>query len=59
MVRPLDQIDDDFPAVRRNIMRARLDCGRLGTLLRWEGADPKVSEGFYRAVVQVVLLLGS
>ena len=31
--RPLDQMDDDCPAVRRNIMRARLVWGRLETLL--------------------------
>ena len=33
--------------------------GRLGTLLRREGAEPKVSENFYRAVAQAVLLFGS
>ena len=52
-------MDDDFPAVRQNIMRARSVWGRLGTLLRREGADPKVSESFYRAVVQAILLYGS
>ena len=31
--RPLDQTDDDWTAVRRNIMRARSVWGRLGTLL--------------------------
>ena len=35
---PLDQRDDDWLAVRRNIMHARLVWGRLGTLLRREGA---------------------
>ena len=29
----LDQTDDDWPAVRQNIMRTRLFWGRLGTLL--------------------------
>ena len=57
--RPLDQMDDDCPAMRRNIMRARSVWGRLETLLRREGADPKVSESFYRAVVQAILLYGS
>ena len=56
---PIYQMDDDWPAVRQNITRARSVWGRLGTLLRWEGADPKVSESFYRAVVQAILLYGS
>ena len=33
--------------------------GRIGKLLRREGADPSVSTKFYRAVVQVVLLFGA
>ena len=49
-------MDDDWPDVRQNIMRARLVWGRLGTLLRWEGADPKVLASFYRAVLQAILL---
>ena len=40
-------------------MRARSVWGRLGALLRREGADPKVSESFYRAVVQAIILYGS
>ena len=31
--RPLDQTDDDWTAVRRNIMRARSDWGRPLTLI--------------------------
>ena len=31
----------------------------LGILLRQEGEEPKVSEMFYRGVVQAVLLSGS
>ena len=58
LVKPLDQIDDDWPAVRRNIMRARSVWGRLGTFIRREGAEPKVSEIFYRAVVQAIILYG-
>ena len=56
--RPLDQMDDDFLDVRRKIMRARSVWGMLGTLLQLEGADPRVEEMFYRAVVQVILLYG-
>ena len=40
-------------------MRARSIWGRLRTLLRQEGADPEVSESFYRAVMQAILLYGS
>ena len=56
--RPLDQTYDDWPAVRRSIMRARSVWRRLGTLLRREGEEPRVSEIFYRAVVQAILLYG-
>ena len=39
-------------------MRARSVWGRLGTLLRREGEEPKLLEMFYRLVSQTVLLLG-
>ena len=57
--RPLDQTDDDWPSVQRNIMRTRSVWGILGILLQHEGAEPRVSAIFYRAVVQAVLLYGS
>ena len=56
---PLDQTDDDWPDMRQNSMHASLVWGRLGALLRREGAYPRVAEMFYRAVVQVVLLYRS
>ena len=56
--RPLDQTYDEWPTLRRNIMRARLVWGGLGTLLQREGSDPRVEEMFYRAVVQAILLYG-
>ena len=31
--RPLDQTDDDWPTVRKNIMHARLVWGRLGKII--------------------------
>ena len=58
LVIPLNQMDDNCTAVRQNIMRARSVWGRLGKLLRQEGAEPRVSEIFYRAVVQAILLYG-
>ena len=38
--RPLEQSDDNWPAVRQNIGRAQQVWGRLGFILRQEGADP-------------------
>ena len=40
-------------------MWARSVLGRLGKLIRQEGAEPRVSEIFYRVLVQVILLYGS
>ena len=48
--RPLYQTDDDWPSIRRNIMRARTVWGGLGKLLKPEGADPRVAEMFYSSV---------
>ena len=48
LVIPLDQMDDDFPDVRRNIMHSGSVWGRLGTLLQREGHNPrcrKISTG--------------
>ena len=59
MGQTLDQMDDDCPAVRQNIMLVRLVCGRLGKIPRWEGEDPSVSEIFYREMAQAVLFFGS
>ena len=55
----LDRSDKDCPAVLHKISKARQVWGRLGKLLWREGADPTVSEKFYRAVVQAVLLFGA
>ena len=57
--RPLYQTDYYCPAVQRNIMRARPVWGRLGGLIRREGADTKALGIFYRAVVQAIILYGS
>ena len=53
------QTYDNWPVARQNIVCARLVWWMLGILLRQEGEEPKVSEMFYRAVVQAVLLSGS
>ena len=57
--RILTSTDDDWPAVARNLQKARVTWGRLARILGREGADPKVSRNFYIAVTQQVLLFGS
>ena len=57
--RTLDQTDDDWSVVRRNITRTRSVWGRLGTIMRREGVVPNVFAVFYRAVEQAVLIFES
>ena len=57
--RLLDRSVDDWPEVLRNIRKARQVWGRLGKLLLREGGEPEVSEKFYRAVLQAVILFGA
>ena len=57
--RILTSTGDDWPAVARNLQRARATWGRLARILGREGADPKVSRNFYIAVTQQVLLFGA
>ena len=57
--RLLGRSDNDWPAVLRNIRKARQVWGRLVKLLRKEGAEPTVLAKFYHAVVQAVLLFGA
>ena len=57
--RVLTATDNDWPAVARNLHRARATWGRLARILGREGADPKVSHNFYIAVTQQVLLFGA
>ena len=51
--------DDYWLAVVGNPGKARKRGGRLSRVLVQEGADPKVSENFYKAVAQAVLLFGA
>ncbi len=51
--------DDDAPAVRAQIAKARGVWARVSAVLRSKNAAPKVCGMFYRAVVQSVLLYGS
>ena len=51
--------DDDWPAVAGNLAKARKSWGRLQGILRREGATPRISGNFFKAVVQQVLLFGA
>ena len=50
--------DDDWLAVVGNLGKARKSWERLSWILIREGADPKVSGKFCKAVAQAVLLFG-
>ena len=50
----LEQSDKNWPEVLRNISKERQLWGRLGKILWRKGAEPTVSEKFYRAVVHGV-----
>ena len=54
--RILTSTDNDWPAVARNLRKARVTWGRLARILGREGADSKVSRNFYIAMTQQVLL---
>ena len=57
--RPLDQTYDNWPAVRQNIMRARSVWGEARDTTSTGGGRKKhLSESFYRAVEQAILLYG-
>ena len=51
--------DNEWFEVVGNLGKARESWGRLSRVLGREGADPKVSENFYKAISQAVLLFGS
>ena len=51
--------DNDLPAVRSNIKKARSCWARISRVLRADNATPRVSGMFYKATVQAILLFGS
>ena len=57
--RPLSCFDNDWPALYRNVKKARQRWAMIAPVLAREGAKPRVSGMFYKAVVQSVLLFGS
>ena len=54
----LDHFDENWPAVRQNVGKAHQVCIWLVKIIRREASDLRVSEMFYRSVVQEVLLFG-
>ena len=57
--RVISAADDDWPAVVRNLYRARAVWRRMTCILSRERAAPRVSGFFLMATVQAVLLFGS
>ena len=55
----LTAVDYDWLAVVGKLRKARKSWGQLSRILSREGADPKVSRHFYKAVAQAVLLFGA
>ena len=50
--------DDDWPALVRNFLRARELLNSMVVVLSREGAEPRMSGFFFKAVVKAVFLLG-
>ena len=50
--RILTEGKQDWPAVARNLVKARKSCGRMQGILSREGATKRVSGNFFKAVVQ-------
>ena len=51
--------DDDWTAVVGTLNKARRSWGRLQSILKREGATPRISGSFFKAVVQQVVLFGA
>ena len=52
-------MDDNWPAVAGNLNKSWRSWGRLQMILGREGATPRISGFFFKAVVQQVLLFGA
>ena len=52
-------VDNDWPAVAGNLVKARKSWGRLERIPIREGADKRVSGTLFKLVVQQVLLFGA
>ena len=57
--RQVAYVDNDVPAMRANLKKARAVWARVGKILREENVPPPVGGMFYRGIVMAVLLYGS
>ena len=57
--RLLVRSEDDWPAVLRNTRKAGQVGWRLEKMLWREGAEPALSDTFFRAVIHALLLFGA
>ena len=57
--RPMSRVDSDWPALHRNMQRARQKWARASKILARQGASPKTCGHLYVAVVQSLLLYGA
>ena len=57
--RLLSMDDNDGPAIRANLTKARKTWARISRVLREDSVPPRVAGMFYKAVIQAVLLYGS
>ena len=57
--RPLSVSDSDWPALHKNLAKTRQRWAQVSPLLAREGANPRVSAMFYKAVVMSTLLHGA
>ena len=57
--RIVSDTDTDWPALQRNLQKARGRLARISPVLAWEGASPSVAGMFYRAAVLSIALYGS
>ena len=57
--RVLTDLDDNCLAVVGNLKKDRKPLAQMSQVLGQEGADPRTSGKFYKAVVQITLLLSA
>ena len=55
----LTAADNDWPVIVGNLKKSRKSWAQLTSILVREGANPRVSGMFFKAVLQTVLLFGS
>ena len=57
--RAISATDGNWPAVVRNLAQAKTVWRRMSRILSREGATPRVSALFFKAVIQAVLIFGA